>query len=116
MKGNYPELFGKNDKFMTKANINALNEYIVDRLKFFWELDMLDIFLLEEVENKVLDILRRLPGEFWAEKWRLKIQDNANFRKLIKDDLDKLVDNFKLQRSWYEDLNLPEINQEPDLD
>jgi DGQHR domain-containing protein len=115
VKGNYPELFGKNDKFMTKANINALNEYITDRLKFFWELDMLDIFLIDEVENKVLDILRRLPGEFWSEKWRLKIQDNASFRKLIKDDLDKLVDNFKLQRSWYEDLNLPQINEEPDL-
>ena len=46
---------------MTKANISAFNEYITDRLVYFWEMDLLDVFESDEIEEKVLEIIKRLP-------------------------------------------------------
>lgn len=111
VKGNYPELFGKNNQFMTKANINAFNEYITDRLVYFWEMDLLDIFETDQVEQKVLDIIARLPKEFWLEKWTLRIQDTPNFRQIIKNDLKTIITNSKLSNHWNNDLELVETEE-----
>lgn len=111
VKGNYPELFGKNNQFMTKANISAFNEYITDRLLYFWEMDLLDIFESEEVEQKVLDIIKRLPQEFWQENWKLRIQDSPTVREIIKNDLKTIITNSKLSKNWKNGLELVETEE-----
>jgi DGQHR domain-containing protein len=111
VKGNYPELFGKNEQFMRKANINAFNEYITDRLVYFWEMDLLDIFESEEIAQKVLDIIKRLPEQFWLDKWKLRIQDTPNFREIIKNDLKVIITNYKLNKHWSEGLELVQTEE-----
>lgn len=111
VKGNYPELFGKNNQFMTKANISAFNEYITDRLLYFWEMDLLDIFETDEIGQKVLDIIKRLPQEFWLENWKLRIQDTPNFREIIKNDLKTIITNAKLSKNWKNGLELVETEE-----
>ncbi|MBD1932016.1 MULTISPECIES: DGQHR domain-containing protein [Cyanophyceae] len=107
IKDNYTELWGKENTFMKKVNINALNEFITDRLKFAWELSLVDIFNSEQLETQVLHIVKLLPQEFWKAEWTIKLQDSANVRKQIKEDLSTLADNCRLRRPWNEDLNLP---------
>lgn len=107
IKNNYSELWGQDNKFMKKVNINALNEFVGDRLKFAWEMSLIDIFDTTAVEKQVLNIIQLLPKEFWIEDWSVKIQDNANVRNLIKSDLATLANNSKMRKSWREDLKLP---------
>jgi DGQHR domain-containing protein len=111
VKGNYPELFGKNNQFMTKANISAFNEYITDRLVYFWEMDLLDVFESDEIGEKVLDIIKRLPKEFWLKNWKLRIQDTPNFRDIIKNDLKTIITNSKLGKDWMNGLELIETEE-----
>jgi DGQHR domain-containing protein len=103
----YPDLWGKDNKFMTKVNINALNEFIVKRLKSASEFGLVDIFDVEDVKRMVLTILDNIPKEFWERDWSIKIQDNTNVREQIQDDLGTIVDNYKLQKRWTEGLSLP---------
>jgi len=111
VQGNYPELFGKNHQFMTKANITAFNEYITDRLVYFWEMDLLDIFESDEIGEKVLDIIKRLPKEFWLEPWKLRIQDTPNFRAILKNDFKTIITNSKLGKQWNLGLELVQTDE-----
>jgi DGQHR domain-containing protein len=106
---NYPDLWGRENPFMTKVNINAVNEFIMDRLKVTWELGIVDIFSTEAIERQVIGILKLIPQIFWETPWSIKIQDNANVRGLIKSDLETLAQNVKLRRNWSEDLKIPLI-------
>jgi hypothetical protein len=108
VKANYPGLWGKDNQFMTKVNINALNEFLTERLKLAYEMGLVNIFESKDVERSVLSMLRPLPKEFWEAEWTIKIQDNANVRKLIKEDLEVVMENSKLKRHWNEDLKLVE--------
>lgn len=107
VRTNYQDLWGKENAFMTKVNINAVNEFIMDRLKYAWEMEMVDIFSPDAVEQQVLGILRLIPPIFWETPWSIKIQDNANVRNLIKSDLETLAQNIKLRRRWNEGLKVP---------
>lgn len=107
IKSNYSSIWGEENTFMKKVNINALNEFVGDRLKFAWEMNLIDVFDSTAVEQQVINIVRLLPEEFWKEEWAVKIQDNANVRNLIKVDLATLANNSKLRKSWREDLKLP---------
>jgi DGQHR domain-containing protein len=111
IKDNYPNLWGEEGKFMTKVNINALNEFIVERLKFSWEMGYVDIFDAKAIERLVLNIVGLLPKEFWESEWSIRIQDNANVRNLIKSDLNTLANNSRLKNTWNEDLKLPTTNK-----
>ncbi|BAT54085.1 hypothetical protein NOS3756_30500 [Nostoc sp. NIES-3756] len=112
VKDNYQELWGQDNIFMKKVNINALNEFISERLKFAWELSLVDIFNSEQLAQQVLNIVKLLPQEFWQAEWSIKIQDSANVRKLIKEDLSTLADNCRLRRTWNQDLKLPLTDEE----
>ena len=48
-----------------------------------------------------------MPLAFWQSDWSSKIQDTASFRKLIKEDLEQMRDNYQLRMPWYEELQLP---------
>ncbi len=112
IKDNYAEIWGVDNIFMKKVNLNALNEFITDRLKYAWELSLVDIFDAGELEKHVLKIIKLLPQEFWKVEWSIKLQDSTNVRKQIKDDLSTLADNCRLRRNWYQDLQLPITNEE----
>lgn len=107
VRSKYLNLWGAENKFMTKVNINALNEFIADRLKMAWEFGLLDIFNPEEVERQVTTILESIPFQFWEAEWGIQIQDNANVRNMIKSDLAQMAENSKLRRRWIEDLQVP---------
>lgn len=107
VRANYQDLWGKENAFMTKVNINAVNEFVMERLKSAWEFDIVDIFSPESVEQQVLGMLRLVPQIFWETPWTIKIQDNANVRNLIKSDLETLAQNIKLRRKWSEGLKVP---------
>ena len=59
---------------MTKVNINAINEFIVQILKIAWtSFGNVDIYNPEDVEVKVLRYIKPIPEEFWLRKWSIKI-------------------------------------------
>lgn len=102
----YPDLWGQEEsKLMKKVSINALNEFIVDRLKVAWEYDLVNIFSPEDVERQTLKTLQ-VPQGFWQNEWTVRIQDNANVRNLIKSDLETVTDNLRLRRHWNEGTQL----------
>ena len=72
---------------------------------------MIDIFKSESVERQVIDILKQVPEIFWQQEWSIKIQDNANVRKIIQDDLETIVQNYRLRRSWNDKLQLTITNE-----
>ncbi|NJK38819.1 MAG: DGQHR domain-containing protein [Oscillatoriales cyanobacterium RM2_1_1] len=106
----YPELWGKESKLMKKVSINALNEFIAERLKFAWEMGLVNIFDPHTIERQVLNITNLLPQQFWEEEWSITIQDNANVRKLIKADLATLANNSRTKEPWMKDLDLPKVS------
>lgn len=106
IKGKYQDLWSNNDKFLSKVNIVAFNEFLVDRLVFAWENDMLNIYDPESVENQVKNIVNPVQSEFWKGDWSVKIQDNAVVKGLIKDDLRIISQNSKSGISWYENTKL----------
>ncbi len=111
VKVSYPELWINNEKFTSKVSMNALNEFLVDRLKFAWDISILDLLNPSSVEIQVSAILRLLPQIYWETKWSIKLQDNTNFRNLIKEDLATLSENAKLRQEWNTGLKLPLTNE-----
>jgi DGQHR domain-containing protein len=109
---NYPELWGNDNKFMSKVSLMAYNEFLVERLKGAHAFDVVDIFDSKDVERTVSSIVRQIPKEFWESEWAIKLQDNTNMRRLIKEDLDRITENVKLKAPWSEDLQLLEAPSE----
>lgn len=91
---------------MTKVNINALNEFIADRLKMAWEFGLFDIFDPDDVQRQTQSILDSIPKNFWESDWAIRIQDNANVRSMIKYDLAQMAENRKLRNHWNKDLKV----------
>lgn len=111
VKTAFPDLWGKDDGiFMKKVNLVALNEFLVKRLKWAWEFGIIDIFEGNKVEDTVLDILKRTSSEFWKKEWSIRVQDNANVRSMIADDLERMINNNRLGREWDENLELPKMD------
>lgn len=108
VKEKFPDLWEVNDLFMSKVSINALNEFIVDKLTDAYENANIDIFTQSDVESQTRISLRPIPSDLWKMKWGVKIQDSAVVRDIIKDDLRKILQNVRSRanREWYEDLEL----------
>ncbi len=107
VKDRFPDLWGKDNVFMTKVNITALNEFITDRLKSAWVDDVLDALDPDSFEKQTSNYLKQLDEDFWKSEWTVKIQDNANVRNRIKDDLWSMTTNSKRQVVWHKGLRLP---------
>lgn len=114
VKEKFSDLWGANDLFMSKVSINALNEFIVDKLSNAYEDANIDIFEQTDVESQTKTILRPIPSDLWNMVWEIKIQDNAVVRDIIKDDLRKILQNARSRsdRAWYEGLELLSKNTE----
>jgi DGQHR domain-containing protein len=110
VRASYTNLWGSDNQLTKKVSITALNEFISDRLKYAWEMNMLNIFVPQRVEEQTLNIISLLPEKFWGEKWTVSIKDNTVFRDLIKSDLEKLANNSRLGRPWKQGLRLPPQN------
>jgi DGQHR domain-containing protein len=108
----YDVLWGQENQLMKKVSLNALNEFVTDRLKFAWEMGLIDIFDSDAVERQVSNIVAMLPQEFWQGKWSIRVQDNSNVRNLIKSDLETLTNNSRLRKNWRDDLKLPHKSAE----
>ena len=93
---------------MSKVNINAVNEYVVDRI----EASMLDgnvnVYDPEDVQQYAGSILNILPSEFWESSWTNTLQDSAPIRNTIKSDLRQIAHNVRSprERQWYDGLTL----------
>lgn len=104
----YAQFWGIENRFMTKVNLNAVNEFVSDRLKMAWEFGLVRIFEPENVEQQTSNIIEPIPVDFWTVEWDLpRIQDNANVREMIKRDLVKILENSKLRQAWHSELKLP---------
>lgn len=113
----FPELWGKDDnKLMKKVSVNALNEFMVERLRAAWNFGMVDIFDPKKVQDQVAELIRKIPPRIWVIDWAIEIQDNANVRNLIKADLGTIIDNYNLGQFWGGDLKLPkqQLREESD--
>ena len=87
----------------------AINEYLTHELLMEWAKGKMDPLEEEELQEFVLRIFSSIPGEFWTCEWKIKVQDNANVRELIKKDLESIIVNVKLKRDWTKKLTL--LNQ-----
>jgi len=116
VKAQYPNLWGRNNKFMTKVNLNAFNEFIVQILKVAWtSFSYVDIYNPDDIEVKVSRYINPIPENFWLRKWSIKIQDNSNVREMIKRDLSTIIENVRLNRQWDHELLLPTQELENNL-
>ena len=105
VKENFPDLWRSNEKFMSKVNINALNEYIIDRLENIYVMSDFDIFDEAKVEEYTKKILDPINKDYWESDWVIKIQDNAVVRNTIKKDLKIMShNNASGRKEWYENL------------
>jgi len=104
----YPEIWGHEESnLMKKVSINAFNEFIALQLKSASNFGLVEIFDVGSVESWLTKFLEPVVQEFWDSEWSIKIQDNANVREQIKEDLGTITDNYKLRKHWSESLNLP---------
>lgn len=107
VKEKYPSIWITNEKFMSKVNIVALNEFITDRLSFAYEGDLLDIYQEEQVKNQTNTILNLIPEEFWVRDWTIpKLQDNAIVKNAIKEDLKLISHNTRAGSDWFDSTKL----------
>ena len=111
VKDKYPELWGVENKLMKKVSINALNEFITERLKFAWEYNMVDIFDTTTVERQASIFIQPLSQDFWTSQWSIKIQDNTSIRNMLKEDFSKMAENSRLRKSWNEGLQIPTVKE-----
>lgn len=104
----YEALWSVNDKFMSKVNIIALNEFIMGKLESAWlePNSTFDIFNLEQICLYTKGVLDPIPADFWTMEWIYPLQDNAGIRNAIRDDLRKIPQNFRAGRRWNESLKL----------
>lgn len=106
VKGFYPSIWLTNEKFMSKVNIIALNEFIIDKLENAWLNDDFNIYEPSEVEGITNRFIEDIPVEFWTTEWTSPLQDNAVIRSRIKDDLRKITQNIRAGRDWDNSLKL----------
>lgn len=109
VKYKYQDLWGEDNKFMTKVNLSAMNEFILRRLKTLWSMDLVDIFNIEEVEAKVVEMWKSIPSDYWILDWSVTPQDTTGFREIIQADLELILENMRLKKYWHEGLQLPQI-------
>lgn len=112
VKSCYEDLWGQENKFMTKVNLAAMNEMILQRLKTLWSMEMLDIFSIKDVEASVAAMWKSVPSKYWSSEWMVTPQDTTGFRGLIQSDLELIAENIRLKKPWYEGLQL---TQAPEL-
>lgn len=103
-KATYPALWINNEKFMSKVNILATNEFIIDKLENGWIDGNTNLYESEEVATYVKRVLEDIPVEFWTTDWVYPLQDNALVRGRIKDDLRKIPQNIRSGRVWNDGL------------
>lgn len=103
---NFASLWGLEGKFMSKVNLNAVNEFVVHRLKIAWEYGIVDVFDPPSVERQALNTIKPFPAALWESEWSVPLQDNATVRTLIVQTLERIIDNTKLSRPWSDDLKL----------
>ena len=107
VKSKYPSLWIENQKFMSKVNILALNEFITDRLSFAYEGELLDIYEEQAVKTQTGTILNLIPEDFWVKDWTIpKLQDNAVIKKAIKEDLKLISHNTRAGSDWFDSTKL----------
>lgn len=112
----FDDLWLKNEKFMSKVNIIALNDYIVDRLVYAWEGDLLDINQPDMVESQTHNILGSIPSDFWLHDWNYGLQYNTIVRSALKDDLNSINKNIRTRRTWDRDLKMvTSLDEEDEL-
>jgi DGQHR domain-containing protein len=93
-------------KFLSKVNITALNEYVMDRLGNAWLEGHVDIYEANQVSTYTKKFVEDIPAEFWTTDWTIALQDNTIVRNKIKEDLRKIPQNIRAGREWNDGLNL----------
>lgn len=106
IKNTYSDLWITNEKFMSKVNITALNEFISERLAFAWEGGTLNLDESAQISALTRNILSLIPQAFWQIDWIYKLQDNSVVRETIKEDLKKISQNTRIHKDWNENLKL----------
>jgi len=103
----FDELWATHDKFMSKINLVALNEYLAEKLAFAWEVDLIDIDQLDQIESHMKMTLAALEADFWVKEWNIKLSYSALVRTLIKSDLHTMAQNSKNPHNkWHSGLEL----------
>jgi DGQHR domain-containing protein len=108
LKDLYADLWtSKNEKFFSKVNLVAMNEYCVDRLRSLASMQMLNLFKEDEVVDSTGKAFAHIPSELWLKEWTgVRIQDNRVVRELLQTTFEKVAANCVRERPWDQDLRL----------
>ena len=107
VKERFEGLWATPGRFMSKVNMRALNEYLSEKMAFAWEVDLIDIHDLKQVESHAKMTLTALEPEFWEKEWNIKLNDSVLVRSLIKADLHMMAQNSKNPHNkWHSGLEL----------
>jgi len=96
----------RNEKFFSKVNLIAMNEYCVDRIRSLASMSRLDLFSKEEIVDAVMTMFENVPGDFWNEHWSVQIQDNKVIRELLKGSFERVAANCIRDKTWSSDVKL----------
>lgn len=109
VKETYPALWNESDKFMSKVNLAAINEFIIDKIEYVWLDEQIDLYDAPAILNYSKRVMGEIPADYWLIDWIYPLQDNTVVRGRIKDDLRKIPQNLRSGRQWNEELkNLQE--------
>lgn len=108
LKTLYPELWNgdEGNKFLSKVNILAISEYVTHDLLMKWAVNTVDPLEAEELKTYIVALFKPIPSIFWTSEWSIRIQDNANVRKLIQSDIETIIVNNKIGVAWNRKLKL----------
>ena len=92
---------------MKKVSLGALNEFLAQQLSTIWAVGGADIYESDSIERATERVIGPVPSEFWEVEWtNVRVQDNANTRSVIRQDLKTAQTNVRLKKAWYTKLQL----------
>ena len=111
LKISYTDIWNDDDKnkFLTKVNILAINEFIIGDLIMKWATSVVDPLESSELRTYVTSLFSGIPSMFWTSQWSVSVQDNSNVRKLIQGDLRQMMINGKIGSDWNAGLKLVQM-------
>lgn len=104
----YPDLWNDDEgnKFLKKVNMVTINSMVVHDLVKAWYRNEIDPLSDDDLSEFVLKGYETIPQEFWTLDWSITVQDNSNVREAIKEDIERIQINNKLDREWKTKLKL----------
>lgn len=109
IKTEWPLVWNKDYKLLSKVGIVCMTEYITDALISSYDWGRLDIADPDDVAKNVRELLKFQHREFWTRPWTTTSLDTKAGRDLVVDALVKIGRNVRSGDVWHEEVTLVDL-------